>query len=366
MKADARLSSAAPAAGGEQTAASQTFIPDLCQLQSVLLMLILTQLFALIVSLVIGGEYLLDWANLGLLSVYCHVIVLSCGAVICASRKRLAELSARNSALLSLLLIIGTSYAVSRGSALLMGDHFVGDEGLFVWRTVLVSSLLGMLLLRYFYLQFQWREQKQAELRSRLEALQARIRPHFLFNSMNAIASLITVDPERAEEAVLDLSSLFRATLKTREMLISLDEELALCRRYLNIEALRLGKRLAVEWEVESTVGSSLIPPLTLQPLLENAIYHGIQPLTHGGTIRIECYRRKETNYVLITNPYEPTSQHSHGNQMALDNIRHRFLALFGEAAILKTSRQDKQYTVTLRFPVRYKDPAKKPEKHDA
>ncbi len=352
MKADARLSPPTQPKGLFDPS-TRLLIPDLCQIQSVLLILILTQLFAIVVALARGGEYLIDWEYLGLLSVYSHTIVLSCSGVICLSRHRLSNTSARHTGLIVLLIIVGTTYLISQLAALWLSPVFLGDSTLFVWRSVLISAILGVLLMRYFYLQFQWREQKQAELRSRLEALQSRIRPHFLFNSMNTIASLITIDPERAEEAVLDLSALFRATLQTQAMLICLREELALCRRYLNIEALRLGNRLTLEWSIQDDVDAYLIPPLTLQPLLENAIYHGIQPLTEGGTIRIEGYARNGTIYVLIRNPYDPEAEHQHGNQIALDNIRHRFLALFGEAAVLKTSQQDQQYTVTLRFPAR-------------
>lgn len=352
MKADARLSPT-PQPNPLTEQAARTLIPNLCQIQSVLLILILTQLFAIVVSVARGGDHLISWEHLGLLSVYSHAIVLSCSGVICLSRHHLSDTAPRHTGLIALLIIVGVTYLISQLAALWLSPHFVGDASLFVWRSVLISSILGILLMRYFYLQFQWREQKQAELRSRLEALQSRIRPHFLFNSMNTIASLITVDPDRAEEAVLDLSALFRATLQTQAMLISLRDELSLCRRYLNIEALRLGKRLTLDWSIAPQLDTCLIPPLTLQPLLENAIYHGIQPLTEGGTIRIECYRRKNTVYVLISNPYDPDAVRQPGNQIALDNIRHRFLALFGEAAVLKTSQQDRQYTVTLRFPAR-------------
>ncbi|MDX1451299.1 MAG: sensor histidine kinase [Oleiphilaceae bacterium] len=352
MKAETRLSSPSPKSSDNEPAA-QTFIPDLCQVPSVLLMLILTQLFCVVVSLVMGNDSLLNWAELGLLSIYSHIIVLSCSAVICVSRKHLVAQSARASAVWCLAIILGTTYLISHLCAVWLGAHLISHPTLFIWRSVLVSALLGILLLRYFYLQFQWREQKQAELRSRIAALQARIRPHFLFNSMNSIASLIAVDPQRAEDAVLDLSTLFRATLRTQDVLITLSEELALCRRYLNIEALRLGERLKLEWSIAEGIGHYLIPPLTLQPLLENAIYHGIQPLTRGGTIRIESYAKKGIVYVLISNPFDAGAKGHQGNQIALTNIRHRFVALFGEAAILKTSQLDQTYTVTLRFPAR-------------
>src|SRR5690606_35575629 len=134
----------------------------------------------------------------------------------------------------------------------------------------------------------------------RLQALQARIRPHFLFNSMNTIASLIATDPETAEEAVLDLAEVFRATLNQWDPLVPLEQELDLCQRYLHIEQLRLGARLRVEWRIEPRARQALVPPISLQPLVENAIYHGIQPLSPGGTVQIESYIRNSLLYVLI------------------------------------------------------------------
>jgi two-component system sensor histidine kinase AlgZ len=212
---------------------------------------------------------------------------------------------------------------------------------------------LAAILLRYFFLQHQWKEQRQAELRARIQALQARIRPHFLFNSMNSIASLIAIDPQKAEDAVIDLSTIFRATLNNQTALIPVDEEIALCRRYLNIEALRLGNRLQISWKLAPSQQTVLIPPLTLQPLVENAIYHGIQPLTEGGTIAIESEIKQGYLYILISNPYDLSKQQHHGNSIALDNISSRLQAIFGVGAILKTSQLDNIFTVTLRIPVK-------------
>jgi two-component system sensor histidine kinase AlgZ len=169
---------------------------------------------------------------------------------------------------------------------------------------------------------------------------------------MNTIASLIAIDPDQAESAILDLSELFRSTLNNQKMLISAEEELTLCKRYLNIEGLRLGKRLRLRWDVEQSILPIKIPPLTLQPLLENAIYHGIQPLTEGGEISIHAYCKAEVAYILISNPLPKSPQEHHGNQIALNNIQQRLAAIFGSAAIIKTSHLDDQFTVTLRLPV--------------
>ncbi|CAN0587235.1 unnamed protein product, partial [Ectocarpus sp. 12 AP-2014] len=244
----------------------------------------------------------------------------------------------------------------------LFADNVLHSQpGMIDWQAIakklLLALLIALMVLRYFYLQHQWQQQREAEMQARLTALQARIHPHFLFNSMNTIASLIAVNPERAEDAVLDLSELFRASLRSGDRLIPLKDELDLCRRYLDIEALRLGERLTLEWHIAPDLDKQAIPPLTLQPLLENAIYHGIQPRPEGGTVKLDASRRGQFVYVMVQNP-RPDAGNSHhdGNRMALANIQSRLLALFGEQAVLKHSHQNDVYTVTLRLPRRTAD----------
>ena len=332
------------------------FVPDLCQVNSVLFVVILTQFLAFILSLATAQQALIDWEYLGLLSFFCQSIALSCAAIICWLRNRVRAQSISVVIVCFMGVILGITVLYSWLSSQLLVLDRGENLGLFIVKNVIISTIIGTLVLRYFFLQFQWREQKQAELRSRIEALQARIKPHFLFNSMNTIASLIGSNPEQAEEAVLDLSTLFRATLNNQMMLIPLEDELSLCRRYLNIEALRLGKRLHIDWQLETAVLSNKnhikIPPLTLQPLVENAIYHGIQPRTEGGTITIKSHYKNDTVYILISNPYEPSLEKHQGNHIALDNIRSRLSGIFDSTAVLKVSQLDEIYTVTLRIPV--------------
>lgn len=334
-----------------EEADASNFMPDLCQANAVLFLLLSTQLFALIITLITSRNALIDWEFLGLLSVYCHCIVLSCATVICQSRSWLSHYSVKWVACYGLCVTVAVSGIFSGLFTHIIPTGSLGLDDDFILRSILISALVGGILLRYFYLQHQWRIQKQAELRSRLQALQARIRPHFLFNSMNSIASLVTIDPERAEDAILDLSQLFRATLNNQKMLISAEEELDLCKRYLNIEGLRLGERLKLDWQVADEIKPARIPPLSLQPLLENAIYHGIQPLTDGGTIQLKAFCEKDSAYIMISNPFVEKASKSHGNQIALDNIRSRFTAIFGQSAVIKTSLLDACFTVTLRFP---------------
>jgi len=347
MIADQRLSER----GHNMAQEDGLYIPDLCQVNGVLLMLILTQLLAFMIALLQSSNQLIDWSFLGLISIFCHAIVLSCAGAICFGRRFLRTGHLVTTTLSCLAIIVGVTLLFSWLCAFFLMPAIIANPFIFVIKNLIISLMLGGLLLRYFYLQHQWREQKQGELRARLQALQARIRPHFLFNSMNTIASLIESAPEQAEEAVLDLSTLFRATLNNQTILIPLEEELALCRRYLNIEGLRLGKRLSVEWALEELPTQIQVPPLSLQPLLENAIYHGIQPSPDGGTIRIETSIRKQAFYIMISNPYQADQSGHRGNRIALDNIQSRLSAIFGGDAILKTSQLDGKFIVTLRIP---------------
>lgn len=192
---------------------------------------------------------------------------------------------------------------------------------------------------------------RESELQSRIQALQSRIRPHFLFNSMNSIASLISVDPDAAEKVVEDLSQLFRASLSTNEEQVTLAQEVSLCRRYLYIEQLRLGDRLTMDWQIDEPLLSQPIPLLTLQPLLENAVYHGIQARPEGGEIRIAIYRADNEVCISIANPVPPVRGHHRGNRMAQDNIRYRLEALHGKAAKLDVSQLSGHYQIIVRYP---------------
>lgn len=328
-------------------------IPDLCQINALLLMLILTQMLAFILTLMQSGTAFVSWELLGQISIFSHFLVLSCAALICSSRRLLYRQSVAIQVTAVLLVVLAVSGSFAAFVVVELRFLVNSPSAVFILRCMLISMLISILMLRYFALQAQWRNQKQAELKARIEALQARIRPHFLFNSMNAIASLIASDPDRAEDAVVDLASVFRMTLNTNETTIPLKEEIALCRRFLNLESLRLGDRLKIDWQLEGLEDEIMVPPLILQPLVENAIYHGIQPLAEGGTITIQTYCTDKRLSVLISNPYPPEREGRHGNQIALDNIRARLSALYDDDAILKISQHKQVFTVVLRLPLK-------------
>jgi two-component system sensor histidine kinase AlgZ len=203
----------------------------------------------------------------------------------------------------------------------------------FLLRNAGIALIVTALLLRYFFVTHQWQKHVRAEALSRIQALQARIRPHFLFNSMNTIAALTRSDPKRAEEAVEDLADLFRATLRDSHNPLRLKEELELTRIYQRIEALRLGSRLDVRWDVGSLPMRAFVPGLTVQPLLENAIYHGIEPLERGGTVTVSGRVVDGEVELVVSNPVAEDSapgEQRAGNRIALDNIRQRLDLAYG------------------------------------
>ena len=244
-------------------------MPDLCRVRAVFLLVVTSELLVLVLSIVQAESHWIDWNYFGLLSLFVQWTVLTSAALICPMRRWLSRLTVTRATTVIVTIVMLDVLAFS-----LFADSVLHPQpGLEAWQGVakklLLALLITLMVLRYFYLQFQWQQQRESEMQARLTALQARIHPHFLFNSMNTIASLIVVNPERAEDAVLDLSELFRASLRTGDRLIPLSAELDLCKRYLAIEKLRLEDRLTLEWHIEDGLEQQAIPPLTLQPLVE-------------------------------------------------------------------------------------------------
>ena len=227
----------------------------------------------------------------------------------------------------------------------------LADVDVTLGRCLLFTLLATALLVMYF--ELRGRGWSPALTEARLQALQARIRPHFLFNSLTAVLSLIRTDPRRAESALEDLADLFRVMLADTRQLTSLAREIDLCRQYLAIEQLRLGDRLVVDWQLDAMPADALIPPLVLQPLLENAVYHGIEPRIAPGTISIEIHRKDQRVHAVLRNPHnEPRTPHG-GNRIALENIRERLDLHFDAEASLTSRIADGTYEVRVVFPYR-------------
>jgi two-component system sensor histidine kinase AlgZ len=331
------------------------FVPELCEPEALLSMVLLAELLVLVLVL---SEPMLpgfDWVRLALTSLFVQWIVLLSAALLCRLRPVLARMRAALAGILCCAIVVGLTLACTA-----VADYYqlggplsrAGEVNLYL-RHALISMIMSMLLLRYFYLQSQWRRQEQAELRARIESLQARIRPHFLFNSLNSIASLVVIDPYKAEQAVLDLSDLFRASLAKPGSLVPWREELELAKRYLSIEHYRLGERLQLQWDVDDVPEDLPIPQLTLQPLLENALIYGIQPRIEGGLVRIEARYAEGVFHLCVSNPFvaPEDQQPSRGTHQGLANIDARLTALFGPRASLSVERRDGRHFTCLRYP---------------
>ncbi len=333
----------------------ESFLPDFCGVRMVFAVVLGAELLTLV--LLLGGHLspASFWRDFSLLSLYVQWIALGATMLLCLLKSALARLSHTRAGLLAWLAVMAVALLVAWLAYPVAGT--LGSPGLgrvqFIGQTLGVCAIVTAVLLRYLYEQFCQRQRQLAESLARYEALQARIRPHFLFNSMNTIANLTRADPELAEEVVQDLSDLFRASLSRASGLSTLADELELARGYLRIEAQRLGERLHVDWDLEPLPETAKIPPLVLQPLLENAVYHGIEPSAKGGRITISGRYRRGLVSLSVRNtlPADSTASTRDGNQMALDNIRQRLAAAYGDAAGLVVSRVDGDYQVRLYFP---------------
>lgn len=215
---------------------------------------------------------------------------------------------------------------------------------------VLLSSV-SITILCVYYFQLLQRAHSPAVMEARLQALQSRIRPHFLFNSINAVLSLIRSQPKQAETALEDMADLFRVLMADNRELVPLAQEIGLSRQYLALEKLRLNDRLNVQWQVDNMPPDALIPPLILQPLIENAVYHGIEPLAEGGTISIQIYTLANEIHLILKNPCQMQIQHHQGNKMALSNIKERLLLHFDLEASLTSHQANGEYSVHIRLP---------------
>lgn len=329
------------------------FLPDLCNTRAVVALLLLSETLVMALTLVEGGLADFSWQRFATVSLFVQWVSLLSVALLCQSRIILVKLSVLLASVAAMLLIQLVTLFVS-----VLGETLLSTEAMMDWHWVLrnqmVAAIFSMMALRYFYVQSQWRLKTQAELHARLAALQANIRPHFLFNTLNTVASLIAIDPDKAERLLVDLSQLFRAVLRSDGQKVPLAEEIQLGQRYLMIEAIRLGERLQVDWQLPETLPDMEVPQLLLQPLLENAVYHGIQPMVEGGQITVTLEQLNQEWCLGIVNSKPDKASSTAGNHMAHNNIRARLEALSdtaGSAARLIVDDKGDSYIARLYFP---------------
>jgi two-component system sensor histidine kinase AlgZ len=334
------------------------FLPNMCASQTLLRLLLAAIALAFVLSLAVADTYRSFFIDLGLTTLFVVWVGIMSALIACMLNRFLK----RKNPLTASIIIIAVVAAFTLMASILgvAGRNYSSPEQiqywdtLFVFKNLFLASILSAIGLRYFYMQHQWEQHVQTDSKAKFTALQSRMRPHFLFNSLNSIAQLITTDADRAEESLLDLADIFRSTLDTRDR-VTLNEELDVATRYLRIEGLRLGKRLSVVWDMDKNslpFGMS-IPPLLLQPLIENAIYHGIQPRKDGGTLGISLYDAGDYLDISVSNPTPPegTTSHSKGNHIAQENLKNRLKLAYGDRAKLSITKSEHQYRVAFRIP---------------
>ncbi len=337
------------------------FLPDFCANPTVFLTILLAELFALVLALSEADRLGDFWNRLALISLFVQWVVLGAAAALCLCRRRLNQLgvTAATLAVLGLTQLVTLIFS-ALGWWFLESppepNQFAVPPASLIARNLAVAGIVTLLALRYFYVRHQWQRNVEAESRARLRALQARIHPHFLFNTLNTIAGLIPTRPDQAEQAVLDLADLLRSALAHQER-ITLGEELELTRRFITIERLRLGERLQVEWHLADGLPlATPLPALLLQPLVENAIRHGIQTLPEGGRLIIRIDRRPSALRFAITNPRRVAdggqTGGGAGQRLAQDNIRQRLLLAFGAACQLEIVEASDRYQVAFSVPL--------------
>jgi two-component system sensor histidine kinase AlgZ len=326
---------------------NRTALPDFRNLGTVLRILVAVNLGVAVVALARAPQLSVvsaEWIEAtGVAEPYLLLVL----AVLWAGARQLQRLpfgvGAGLIALLTILVGQAVYSAMVRLSPLPPGTQF---------RWILFGLITAGVLL--FYFRLRARALSPAITEARLQALQARIRPHFLFNSINAVLSLVRSDPRRAEVALEDMADLFRVLMRDNRELTPLQDEVELCRQYLELEQLRLGERLTVDWNVKSMPADALVPPLMLQPLLENAVYHGIEPSSTPGTVSINLFLSRGEVHAILKNPYRATGGNHHsGNKMALANVRERLALHFDAEASLQSRVTKDAYEVHIRIPYR-------------
>lgn len=324
-------------------------LPHFCQASTVYLTIITSLLLAILLSLVEPNWQEDFWYNLSTFSLFILWTSLTSIGILCLTRRYYQSITLKKFSLfaISTILTVTVAYSIVVGAYLSLEL-----SPWFLIRNLMVAALVSGVFFRFYFLRQEslWRIQSEAE--ARIQALQSRIRPHFLFNSLNTLANLAAVDPEKTEQMILDMADIFRASMQRSDVLIPFSEEKQLCHQYLSLEKQRLGDRLSVEWQVNHVADNLLVPPLLLQPLLENAVYHGVQKHPDGGTIAIKGVSYQKHIQLEITNPLPPVEAANHkGNSMALRNIRQRLEVLYGNKAQLSYHQAQGQFYCILKIP---------------
>lgn len=320
------------------------------------------QVIAIVLTIARNSEFsAAAWNDFLLLTAFTQIVALCSIVALKLMAKPLQKMELTSGAIIAFVILLLIAIGIYEGmiyflyQAGMTDSRWPADHLNQLLRVAIISAVVIAVALRYGIVYQRTQLRSHTQQQDRLQALQSRIRPHFLFNSMNSVASLIQSDPDMAEKALQDLADVFRVLLADARKMVPITAEGELARQYLDIEKLRLGDRLQVKWTASNVPRSALIPSLTLQPLLENAVYHGIEPSFAGGTVDIQLWSEGEDLKIMISNPVPEVTnqaQHRKGNKIALNNVRERLSRHFGGRATLQNLEQKGNYHVKISMPI--------------
>lgn len=338
------------------------FLPNFCKGDMLISIVVIAELLALVVTLVTPRITLNIFWDLLLITIFIQWIALTSAATLCAVRNRLNKMPKHYALGAAFLLLLSITFVISEASVWLL--YTVGQlpsprpewHGNFLIQNLSISLVVNALALRYLLGMHELQQRTVSEERARMQTLKSRIRPHFVFNSLNIIASLIRSSPSRAEHAIEDMADLFRMMLSENENLVPVHKEVEIAQKYIALEQLRLDNRLTVNWDSGKFPRKAIMPVLTLQPLLENAIRYGIEPAPEGGIIDVHLWEENEAIHITVSNPL-PKKRKSHRHDepegQALDDIRRRLKTHYGDSTSLTRQDDNEKFIVTVILPIR-------------
>jgi len=320
-------------------------LPDFRNLGVCLRILLIVNLMAVIAAMLQSSSLLDISSRLAELSAFLQPVLLLSLILLYPASRVLSRMPYWLGIVIVVLMVLALTWMVHVAAAHLFAPEYAFS----LTRALLIAGIMTGLVMYYFHLR--QRALSPALIEARLQALQARIRPHFLFNSINAVLSLMRSQPRLAETALEDMADLFRVLMADNRDLVPLAQEIALSRQYLALEKLRLEDRLGIVWQIDNMPPDALVPPLVLQPLLENAVYHGIEPMPDGGEITINIHSNRDQVHMILSNPYNPQRDRTSGNKMALTNIQERLTLHFDVEASMTSRLENGRYEVHIVIP---------------
>ena len=339
------------------------FLPNFCNGWTVFNVVVIAEILAMVISIVspqlpIGQN---RFSKLLMISLFIQWIALASAGALCLSRKYLNRLPELRALVMAYLMLLCVTWLVGEATLwVLWLVHLTGSpspewNAYFHVQNLTIAAIVNALALRYFLARHRLKQRTLSEARAKVQALRSRIRPHFLFNTMNVIASLTRSAPSQAESAIENMADIFRTMIADGENLVPIKNEIVIAQKYLDIESLRLDNRLKVDWDVGKFPRKAVIPVLTLQPLLEHAIQCGIEPLAEGGSIGLRLWEESETINIMVSSPLpRGRSRPTHGqDESTLNDLRLRLESHYGKSARMEVANGEDRLMVAVTLPTR-------------